>query len=105
MSHQSPPPTRLTNKIYSIDQILGHVKRENNSEVKSKSSHLLGLVTVYSTVTYLILSGVMLGKKKHVVHGPSSLSMILYDPSKKNNLQTIVNKSVKAAVGFNYEVV
>ena len=36
--------TRINNKIYSIDQILGHVKQENNTEVKSKSSHILGLV-------------------------------------------------------------
>ena len=33
-------PTRLANKIYSIDQILGHVKKEINTEVKRKSSHL-----------------------------------------------------------------
>ena len=39
-------PTRLSNKIYSIDQILGHVKKENKTEVKSKSSRLGGLVTV-----------------------------------------------------------
>ena len=38
---EQPPSTRLANKIYSIDQILGHVKKENNAEVKSKLSLLL----------------------------------------------------------------